>query len=88
MIVQCPSCHSARVVMLHRGRKVCGSIGTVAGATSGIAAAAGGARIGMAVGVVAGPAGSVLGGAHRPLPLRNDHLLFCTQEAGTSGEVC
>lgn len=62
MILQCPSCKSIRIAANHTGRKVCASVGTLAGAASGIAAAASGGRIGLAVGAVAGPAGSVLAG--------------------------
>ena len=46
----------------HTGRKVCISVGTVAGAASGIAAATCGARIGATVGAFAGPVGSAMGG--------------------------
>ena len=62
MIIQCPSCRSIRVVALQNGRKVGGSVGTVAGAASGIAMASSGARVGATVGLAFGPAGSAIGG--------------------------
>ena len=58
MILQCPNCKSIRIAVNHSARKVCASVGSLAGAVSGIAAAASGGRIGVAV----GPAGSVLAG--------------------------
>ena len=57
----CPKCKSTRVDARHRARKAGGTIGTLAGTTSGIAFALSGAETGAAVGTLAGPAGAVCG---------------------------
>lgn len=58
----CPRCNSHNVEQLGYGRRVGGTIGTVAGATGGVMTALLAARNGAAVGAVAGPVGAVAGG--------------------------
>ena len=58
----CPLCQSSKVATRNWARKAAGTIGSLAGAASGIAGALRSAQIGATAGLVAGPAGSVVGG--------------------------
>lgn len=62
MASTCPRCQSRHIETLGYGRRICGTVGTVAGAASGAAGAMGGAEMGAAVGLLAGPLGALLGG--------------------------
>lgn len=61
MTVQCPRCLSIHISTNHYGRKVVGTLGTAAGATSGYMAASAGARLGSDLGSTTGPTGKIAG---------------------------
>ncbi len=56
----CPNCHHEDRRYKNVARKVGGTVGTLAGAASGVSGILSAARIGMQIGAPAGPAGAVL----------------------------
>ena len=61
MSIQCPKCGSSLITTRDLGRRTCGAVGTVAGGMTGVSSVLASARTGMAIGVVAGPTGSLVG---------------------------
>lgn len=61
MTVQCPQCGSTSIRERNLGRRTGGALGSVAGGMTVFSGALAGGRLGMSVGVVAGPAGSAIG---------------------------
>lgn len=60
--LHCPRCLSTHIDPRYRARKTCRAIGSIIGASGGIAMALSGAEAGATAGIVAGPVGSILGG--------------------------
>ena len=61
MTISCPKCNSPHIKLRNIARRTGGTIGTVAGATSGVLAIKKGARIGSQAGLILGPIGSPIG---------------------------
>ena len=62
MNIQCPNCHSSRILTRNCAKKAIGLIGTVGGTVGGATSSLSAGSLGMTVGIVAGPPGMVFGG--------------------------